>query len=110
MSNTITPEALLAQMRQMIEQSQGAAAQPAEKPAAHSPDAFSNMLKTAVNAVNSNQQQASALAEAFQKGDPNVQMSEVMVALQKSNVSFQAMVEVRNKLVNAYQEIMNMQV
>jgi flagellar hook-basal body complex protein FliE len=43
-------------------------------------------------------------------GDPNVQVSEVMVAMQKSNVSFQAMLQVRNKLVSAYQEIMNMQV
>jgi len=39
-----------------------------------------------------------------------VQMSELMVSLQKSNVSFQAMVEVRNRLVSAYQEIMNMQI
>ena len=110
MSNTITPDALLAQMRAMIEQSQGqtvsqiSQANPVEK------DAFSNMLKSAVDTVNANQQQAAKLSEAFQKGDPNVQMSELMVSLQKSNVSFQAMVEVRNRLVSAYQEIMNMQV
>ena len=110
MSNTITPDALLAQMRAMIEQSQGqtvsqiSQGNPAEK------DAFSNMLKSAVDTVNANQQQAAKLSEAFQKGDPNVQMSELMVSLQKSNVSFQAMVEVRNRLVSAYQEIMNMQV
>jgi len=109
MSNTITPEALLAQMRQMISQSQGAAQQ-VEKTAGQSQDAFSKVLTNAVNTVNSNQQQANQLAEAFQKGDPNIQMSEVMVSLQKANVSFQAMVEVRNKLVHAYQEIMNMQV
>ena len=111
MSNTITPDALLAQMRAMIEQSQGQTpgqavteVNPANK------DAFSNVLKSAVDTVNSNQQQAAKLSEAFQKGDPNVQMSEVMVSLQKANVSFQAMVEVRNRLVSAYQEIMNMQV
>jgi len=107
MSNTITPDALLAQMRAMIDQSQGKTtveANPAGK------DVFSDLLKNAVDTVNTNQQQASKLSEAFQSGDPNVQMSEVMVALQKSNVSFQAMVEVRNRLVSAYQEIMNMQV
>ena len=89
MSNTITPDALLAQMRAMIEQSQGQVqsqtvteANPASK------DTFSNALKLAVDTVNSNQQQAAKLSEAFQNGDPNVQMSEVMVALQKSNVSF----------------------
>lgn len=109
MNNTITPEALLAQMRQMIAQSQGAV-QTVEKTSGQTQDAFANMLKNAVNTVNSNQQQANQLTEAFQKGDPNVQMSEVMVSLQKASLSFQAMVEVRNKLVNAYQEIMNMQV
>ena len=110
MNNTITPDALLAQMRQMIEQTQGSTTQTTEKIPAHSPDSFANLLKSAVNTVNSSQQQAESLAVAFQKGDPNVQMSEVMMSLQKANISFQAMVEVRNKLVNAYQEIMNMQV
>ena len=107
MSNTITPDALLAQMRAMIEQSQGRTSTEVNPVAK---DNFSNALKSAVDAVNSNQQQAAKLTEAFQKGDPNVQLSEVMVSLQKSNVSFQAMVEVRNRLVSAYQEIMNMQV
>lgn len=109
MSNTITPEALLTQMRQMIAQSQGNTTLP-DKNVVQNQEAFSSLLKNAVNTVNSNQQQASNLAVAFQKGDPNIQMSEVMVSLQKANVSFQAMVEVRNKLVSAYQEIMNMQV
>ena len=113
MSNTITPDSLLAQMRAMIEQSQGQsvgqAGQVGQVGQANG-DSFSNMLKSAVDTVHTNQQQASKLTEAFQKGDPNVQMSEVMVSLQKANVSFQAMVEVRNRLVSAYQEIMNMQV
>lgn len=107
MSNTITPDTLLAQMRAMIEQSQG---NTVSQPNPANKDVFSNVLKSAVDTVNSNQQQAEKLTEAFQKGDPNVQMSEVMVSLQKANVSFQAMVEVRNRLVSAYQEIMNMQV
>ena len=63
-----------------------------------------------VDKVNETQMDSKKLADAFQAGDPNVQVSEVMVALQKSNVSFQAMLQVRNKLVSAYQEIMNMQV
>ncbi len=109
MNNTITPEALLAQMRAMMEQAQG---QAANKTAVEPPaqNGFSDLLKNAVNTVHSNQQQAAKLTEAFQTGDPNVQMSEVMVSLEKASVSFQAMVEVRNKLISAYQEIMNMQV
>lgn len=108
MSNTITPDSLLAQMRAMIEQAQGQGVKPPVEQGGQG--GFSDLLKNAVNSVNENQQEASKLAAAFQNPDSGVQMSEVMVALQKSNVSFQAMVEVRNKLVSAYQEIMNMQV
>lgn len=107
MNNTITPDALLAQMRAMMERAQGVASQ---QPQTASQNGFTDVLKQAVNAVNDQQQQADNLATAFQQGDPNVQMSQVMMSLQKANVSFQAMVEVRNKLVSAYQEIMNMQV
>ena len=108
MSNTITPDTLLAQMRAMIEQAQGQGTKPVVEQSGQV--GFSDLLKNAVNSVNDNQQQAAKLSAAFQNPDSGVQMSEVMVALQKSSVSFQAMVEVRNKLVSAYQEIMNMQV
>lgn len=108
MSNTITPDALLAQMRAMMEKAQGL---PTQQPTQSvSQNGFTDVLKHAVDAVNEQQQQADNLATAFQKGDPNVQMSQVMLSLQKASVSFQAMVEVRNRLVSAYQEIMNMQV
>ena len=50
------------------------------------------------------------MQQAFDANDPNVNLQEVMVSLQKANLSFQTMVQVRNRLVNAYQEIMNMQV
>lgn len=107
MNNTINPDTLLAQMRAMATQAQGKSAEtksPAEQ------TAFSELLQQSVNKVNETQMDASRLANAFQSGDPNVQVSEVMIALQKSNISFQAMLQVRNKLLNAYQDIMNMQV
>ena len=50
------------------------------------------------------------MAAAFEMGDPNVDLADTMLALQKSSLSFQALSQVRNKLVSAYQEIMNMQV
>lgn len=111
MSNTISPDALLAQMRGMIEQAK-MSSQTSEIPVPSQAqrDSFSNLLANAINTVNSNQQQANELATALQRKDPNVQMSEVMVSLEKASVSFQAMVEVRNRLVSAYQEIMNMQI
>ena len=72
--------------------------------------AFLNMLNKAVDQVNSTQQTAGHLATQFEAGNKDVDLVEVMVALQKSRVSFQALVEVRNKLLSAYQDVMNMQV
>lgn len=71
---------------------------------------FSELLKSSIDKVNDTQKAAGKLAEAFSAGDPNTELSEVMIALQKSSVSFQAMSEVRNKLVSAYHDVMNMQV
>jgi flagellar hook-basal body complex protein FliE len=97
---------LLGQMRAMAAQAGSLPpAQGAE--AAGAPD-FASLLKDSVAKVNDTQQQAGKLAEAFDKGDPNVDLAEVMVALQKASLSFQAMTQVRNKLVSAYQEIMSM--
>ena len=107
MNNTISPDTLLTQMRAMAAQAQGQTT--ATKNAAGQSD-FSDILKQSVEKVNDAQMDSKKLQEAFQMGDPNVQVSEVMVAMQKSNVSFQAMLQVRNKLVSAYQEVMNMQV
>ena len=69
---------------------------------------FGALLKGAIDHVNDIQTKADQLETSFESGDSNVSLVEVMVALQKANVSFQAMTEVRNKLVNAYQDIMNM--
>jgi len=71
---------------------------------------FGKLLQSAVDKVNDAQQQAGKMSEAFEKGDSQTDLTEVMVALQKAKISFQAMVEVRNKLVVAYQDIMNMQI
>ncbi len=69
---------------------------------------FGAMLKDSVDQVNSTQKAAASMATAFEAGDPSVNLSEVMVAIQKASVSFQAMTQVRNNLVSAYKEIMNM--
>ncbi len=69
---------------------------------------FSAQLKEAVNQVNSVQKESGQLKEAFTMGDKNVDLVDVMIASQKANVSFQAMVQVRNKLISAYQDVMSM--
>lgn len=107
MNNTINADTLLTQMRAMAAQAQGQASAPNNTPGQSD---FSDILKQSVDKVNEAQVESKDLQNAFQMGDPNVQVSEVMVAMQKSSVSFQAMLQVRNKLVSAYQDIMNMQV
>lgn len=71
---------------------------------------FNEKLKAAIDQVNNAQQSADRLSEHFVSDQPGVDLHEVMISLQKANISFQSMVQVRNKLVTAYQEIMNMQV
>lgn len=71
---------------------------------------FGAVMKSSIDQVNETQAQAKELATAFESGDTSVELPEVMVALQKANISFQAITQVRNKLLNAYQEVMNMQV
>ncbi len=71
---------------------------------------FSKLLTESINQVNSLQQEASQMKTAFETGDSNIDIPEVMVAVQKASLSFQAVTEVRNKLLTAYQEVMNMQV
>lgn len=71
---------------------------------------FKTMFGNAINNVNEQQQQSSSLRTRFEKGDPMVDLPEVMIAAQKASVSFDAMKEVRNKLVDAYKDIMNMPV
>ncbi|HEB55747.1 MAG TPA: flagellar hook-basal body complex protein FliE [Gammaproteobacteria bacterium] len=83
---------------------------PAELGAEVSKPDFAQLLKDSVNQVNDIQKSANSLAAAFEAGDPSVNLSDVMVAIQKASVSFQAMTQVRNNLVSAYKEVMNMQV
>ncbi len=101
---------LLAQMRATAARLEQSAGPEATGSVEEGEGSFSAVLKDSVDAVNETQQAASAKAAAFEAGDPDVQLTDVMLELQKADLSFKAMTEVRNKLVNAYQEIMNMPV
>jgi flagellar hook-basal body complex protein FliE len=70
---------------------------------------FGALLKQTLDAVNDTQQTAGDLATRLETGDPQVSLEQVMIARQKASISFQAMMQTRNKLVTAYQEIMSMQ-
>ncbi|MGB4466891.1 MAG: flagellar hook-basal body complex protein FliE [Azovibrio sp.] len=71
---------------------------------------FAEVLKSSIDQVNNAQKQATQMAENLAAGDSEQNLHEVMVALQTASISFQEMVQVRNRLVSAYQDVMNMQV
>ena len=71
---------------------------------------FSEVLNNSINSVNETLMTSGQMAKAFEKGDSGISMAELMINMEKASVSFQAMTSVRNKLLTAYQEIMNMPV
>jgi flagellar hook-basal body complex protein FliE len=71
---------------------------------------FTKALNQALEQVSVKQSEAGSLAQRFQLGDTNVSLEKTMVALQTANISFQALVQVRNRVVEAYKDVMNMQV
>lgn len=110
MINAIDPNQLLTQMRALQAQA-SQNTQPVNNTQsvgqADNVD-FSNVMKSAVDYVNQTQQTSGDLKTAFEKGDPNVNLVDVMIASQKASVAFEATLQVRNKMIDAYQEIMRM--
>ncbi|MBB4611837.1 flagellar hook-basal body complex protein FliE [Novosphingobium taihuense] len=68
---------------------------------------FTESLKGALDNVNASQQKASAITEAYERGE-TIDIAKVMLARQESGVAFEATLQVRNKLLTAYQDIMRM--
>ena len=71
---------------------------------------FASVLKSSLDGVSQAQNQAVSMQNAFVMGDDKVSLSDTMIAKQKANISLQATLQVRNKVVAAYNDIMNMQV
>ena len=69
---------------------------------------FGQVLQQSIDKVNEQQSVATSMMTDFQNGTSDTSVAEVMVSMQKASLSFTAMTQVRNKLVDAYQEIMNM--
>jgi flagellar hook-basal body complex protein FliE len=97
-------ESVLQQMRAVSLQ----AAQGPDAAAPAGPGGFAAELQRSLENIGAAQQQSYAQAEAFEMGQPGVALNDVMVDLQKANVAFQTGLQVRNRLVAAYQEIMNL--
>ncbi len=71
---------------------------------------FQQALTRALGAVSESQARASAMQREVQLDNPTVSLEQTMVAMQKAQIGFQATLQVRNKLVQAYSDIMQMQV
>ena len=99
---------VLSEMRALQARASGIAAEPAALTS--QPSEFANLMKTSFNGVATMQNQATALANAYEAGDKSVDLTRVMLEVQKAGLAFHAMTEVRNKLVDAYTQVMNMSV
>ena len=110
MSN-LAIDQVLAQIRTLSSQA-GANLKPAQADPVHAgatpAPQFADLLKQGIDSVNRTQQNASALTDAWERGTAGVDLAQVMIESQKASVSFRALTEVRNRLVSAYQDIMNM--
>lgn len=78
-------------------------------PASTQPTSFADTMTQALNDVNASQQKASALSDSYERGD-TIDIAKVMLARQEASVNFEATLQVRNKLLSAYKDIMSMPV
>ena len=98
---------VLAEMRSLQARASGVAEMPI---AAAQPSDFANLMKNSVDHISTMQNQATALADAYEAGDKSVDLTKVMLEVQKAGLAFRAMTGVRNKLIDAYTQVMNMSV
>ncbi len=104
--NTIDTSDLISKMQQMMD---AAKIEPNATTKGESGN-FSSIIGGMINAVNSAQENSAELKKSYELGDTNVSLTEVMIASKKSELSFQALLQVRNKLLSAYQDVMRMQI
>jgi flagellar hook-basal body complex protein FliE len=117
MTDRVDINRLLLEMRSLKSQTQAFGGLPAldraQAPGQVAPTQgprFGEVMSQAINKVNEVQKASTSLSESYVRGDSRVDISEVMIASQKASVAFAAMTQVRNKLVDAYKDVMNMPV
>lgn len=103
--NQIDATKLIESMEALASQAKGAKI---EMRPDSNPEGFQAAFKHALDSVNDLKMESSEKAMRYEKGDPAVDLADVMISMQKSSVATQALVQVRNQVVNAYQDIMNM--
>ncbi|MES1923768.1 flagellar hook-basal body complex protein FliE [Salinisphaera sp. T31B1] len=103
-------------LQNVVQQLQATAAQattnrdPIAHEAGYAPDSFAAALMHSIDRVDALKQTAVAQGHAFERGEPGIGINDVMVDMEKAGVAFEMSVQVRNRVVNAYKDIMNMQV
>ena len=116
-SDRVDVNRLLLEMRSLKAQTQAFGNTDAIKPAANglggpttinNGPKFGDLMSQPVNKVSEVQNASSTMTNAYLKGDSSVDITDVMIASQKSSVAFESMVQVRNKFVDAYRDVMNM--
>ncbi|HQT42745.1 MAG TPA: flagellar hook-basal body complex protein FliE [Halothiobacillus sp.] len=108
MSSGMSVDQILSQMRVMRTNAQQQIAEPTPVTPPAGGDSFSSLLTRAIGQVNDLQHNSSELKTRFELGDPNVDLTQVMLAGQKASLGFNATLQVRNRLVQAYQDVLNM--
>ena len=107
---TTTQQNLLSQMKALESIANGGDINMPSLDAQSQSPSFVEVLEQAINQVNETQQRASDLRKRFELGDSSVDIAEVMVAASQSSISFEALMQVRNRFLTAYQDVMNMSV
>lgn len=103
---------VLAEMRALQARAMGGSGENASSSVSGTaqPSDFANLLKNSVDHIATMQNQATSMAASYEAGDKSVDLTKVMLEVQKASLAFHAMTEVRNKLVDAYTQVMGMSV
>ncbi|BCU08227.1 flagellar hook-basal body complex protein FliE [Allochromatium tepidum] len=112
MSGEMQIQNVLAQMRALAQSGRVENTAPVAeaREARGTDDDFAAKLRDAIRDVNEIQQESTSMQTRFELGDNNVSLPQVMVAMNRSSIAFEATNQVRNRLLSAYQEVMSMQV
>jgi flagellar hook-basal body complex protein FliE len=108
MIDATRPDAIASMLRTLeayADQAKGPTAIPPESQGVD----FGAAVKSAVDQVNATQQSAAALKTAYEQGE-SIPLTDVVLSMQKSSLAFEATLHVRNNVLNAYEDIMNMPV
>ena len=106
----IKAQSLFSEMQAMARQVSGDVSAAPTMQTNPSSQNFADMLKGALDTVNGMQLESKDLQQRFEAGDPNLSLADVMITKEKSGIAFEATVQVRNKVLEAYKQIMNMPV